>query len=63
MIPASTRAAVAVTVDAVAENDTRAARKGIRMLIDAGAGHIDLASNAELVELLTELDASNQDNR
>jgi hypothetical protein len=58
MIPATTRAAAVATMDAVSENDFRAAGKGLRMIIDAGGSHLDPASIAELTELLNEL-ASN----
>jgi hypothetical protein len=60
MVPTSTRAAATATMDAVAENDFRAAANGIKMLIDAGGTHIDPASTAELTELLNELGASAQ---
>jgi len=58
MIPASTRAAAVATMDAVGDNDFRAAGKGLRMLIEAGASHLDPASTAELNELLNELGAT-----
>lgn len=60
MVPASTRAAAAATIDAVGENDFRAAGKGLKLLIDAGGSHLDPASTAEMTELLSELDATAQ---
>jgi predicted MFS family arabinose efflux permease len=63
MIPVSTRAAASATVVAVGENDVRAAGNGLRMLIEAGAGHLDPASSAELSELLKELETTDQTNR
>jgi hypothetical protein len=60
MLPVSTRAAAVATIDAVGENDFRAAGKGLRMLIEAGGSHLDPASTAELTELLNELGAAAQ---
>ena len=60
MIPASTRAAAAATMDAVAENDFRAAGRGLRMLLEAGGSHLDPASTAELTELVNELGSTVQ---
>jgi hypothetical protein len=58
MIPASMRAAAVATVDAVGENDLRAARKSLELVIEAGGTHLDAASKAELTELLNEVQAS-----
>jgi len=60
MVPASTRAAATATMDAVAENNMRAAAKALKMLIDAGGSHLDPASTAELNELLSEIDSTDQ---
>jgi len=60
MVPASTRAAAVAARVAVADNDFRAAGKGLRMLIEAGGSHLDPASTAELTELLNELAATAQ---
>lgn len=60
MIPASTRAAAVATVDAVGENDFRAAGKALELVIEAGGSHLDPASTAELTELLNELGATAQ---
>ncbi|HUQ48248.1 MAG TPA: hypothetical protein VM053_08405 [Gemmatimonadaceae bacterium] len=55
MIPVSTRAAGVATVDAVGENDFRAAGKALRLVIDAGGSHLDAPSTAELTELYNEI--------
>ena len=60
MIPASTRAAAVATVDAVGENDFRAAGKALKLVIEAGSSHLDPASTSELTELLRELTSSAQ---
>jgi hypothetical protein len=54
-LPEQTRSGVVAAIDAVAANNSRAAAKALRMLIDAGKTQLDQASLAELTELANEI--------
>lgn len=54
-LPSVTRAAATAAIDAVSDNNSRAAGKALKMLIEAGKAQLDPASVGELAELANEL--------
>jgi hypothetical protein len=59
-LPGQTRTGVVAAIDAVASNNSRAAAKALRMLIDSGKTQLDQASLAELADLANEISSGNQ---
>jgi hypothetical protein len=54
------RTGVVAAIDAVASNNSHAAAKALRMLIDSGKTQLDQASLAELADLASEIASGNQ---
>ena len=54
-VPGPTRVAATAVLDAVAQNNFKAAGKGLKMLIEAGTAQLDPASIGEMAELASEL--------